>query len=39
MKYWEIDIWKVRAFNLLNEEVEGITIKGSQNLVNVKRSS
>ena len=35
MKYWEMDVWKVNEFNVLNEEVEECTSSWIQNLVNV----
>ena len=34
-----MDIWKVNAFNLLNEEVEEFTSSWSQNLVNLRSPS
>ena len=34
-----MDIEKINEFNFLNEEVEELTSKWSQNLVNVRRPS
>ena len=34
-----MDIWKVNAVNLLNEEVEEFTSSWSQNLVNLRSPS
>ena len=34
-----MDIWKVKEFNLLNEEVEEFTSRCSQNLFNVRSPS
>ena len=39
MKYWEMDVWKVNEFNVLNEEVEEFTSSWIQNLVNVRNPS
>ena len=39
MDYRKMDIWKVNEFKLLNEEVEELTSRWSQNLVNVKSRS
>ena len=36
MEYWEMDIWKVNEFYILNEEVEESTSRWSQNLVSFK---
>ena len=34
-----MDIWKVNEFNFLNEEVEELTSRWSQNLVNLRSPS
>ena len=39
MDYRKMDIWKVNEFKFLNEEVEELTRRWSQNLVNVKSRS
>ena len=37
MEYWEMDIWKLNEFNFLNEQVEELASRWSQNLANVRR--
>ena len=36
MEYWEMDLWKVNEFNILDEEIEEFTSIWSQNLVNAR---
>ena len=39
MEYWQMDIWNVNEFKLLNEKVEKFTSRLRQNLVNVRSPS
>ena len=39
MEYWEMDIWKVNEFNLLNEEIEEFPSRSSQNMINIRSPS
>ena len=39
MEYWEMDLWKVNEFNILDEEIEEFTSSWSQNLVNARTPS
>ena len=38
-EYSEMDIWKIKEFNFLKEEIEELTSSWGQNLVNVRNSS
>ena len=39
MEYWQMDIWNVNEFKVLNEKGEEFTSRLRQNLVNVRSPS